>query len=53
VGFLTGGLLRYSEMLSPTAVLFWGQNFAKFRPEKYDFSIYKGGFSLEKMAQIR
>jgi len=30
--------------------LFW-QNFAKFRPEKYNFNLYKG-FSTKKMAQI-
>jgi hypothetical protein len=38
-------------MLPHTAVLFLGQNFAKFRPEKYDFNIFKG-FSMEKMTQI-
>jgi hypothetical protein len=27
------------------------QNFAKFRPKKYDFNLYKG-VSMEKMAQI-
>jgi hypothetical protein len=31
----------------------WGwQNFAKFRPEKYDFNLYKG-FLMRSIAQIR
>jgi hypothetical protein len=40
LSFLTGGLSWYSEMLAHTTVLFLGQNFAKFRPEKYDFNRY-------------
>jgi hypothetical protein len=31
---------------------FEGRNFAKFQPEKYDFSLYKG-FFIEKLAWIR
>jgi uncharacterized protein YwgA len=31
--------------------VFLAQNLAKFRPEKYDFNLYKG-FFMEKMAQI-
>ncbi len=31
---------------------FFGRNLARFRPDKYDFNLYKG-FSMEKMAQIR
>jgi hypothetical protein len=30
----------------------FGQNFAKFQPEKYDLDLYKG-FSMGKMTQIR
>jgi hypothetical protein len=33
-------------------VLFLGQNFIKFRPEKYDYDLYKG-FSMKKMGQFR
>jgi hypothetical protein len=38
-----------SVAVSSQAVFFWGwggegQNFAKFRPEKYDFDLYKGFF---------
>ncbi len=32
-------------------VLFFGQNFIKFQPEKYDYDLYKR-FSMKKMAQF-
>jgi len=32
--------------------IFYGWNFAKFWPEKYDFNPYKG-FIMKKRAQIR
>jgi hypothetical protein len=31
--------------------MFFGQNFARFRHEKYDFELYKGVY-IKKMAQI-
>ncbi len=31
------------------SVFFWGRNFARFQPEKYDFKLYKG-FFMEKLA---
>jgi hypothetical protein len=34
------------------SVFFIWRDFAKFRPEKYDFALYKG-FFIEKMTQIR
>jgi hypothetical protein len=33
-------------------MVFLGQNFAKFQPEKYDFDLCKG-FFMKKMTQIR
>jgi molybdate-binding protein len=33
-------------------VFCFGQNFAKFQPEKYDFAVYKR-FFMEKMTRIR
>ncbi len=35
-----------------TSVFFWGQDFGKLSPEKYDFDLYKG-FSMRKMTQVR
>jgi hypothetical protein len=32
-------------------VVFFGCNFTKFKPGKYDFNLYEGYF-MEKMAQI-
>jgi hypothetical protein len=32
-------------------IVFMGQNFTKFQPEKYDFDLYEGS-SMKKMAQI-
>jgi hypothetical protein len=33
-------------------VCFFGPNFAKFQPEKYDLNLYKGFTQGKKMAQI-
>jgi hypothetical protein len=41
-----------TRCLLQAVFFFFGRNFARFRPEKYDFNLYKG-FSMEKMGQIR
>jgi hypothetical protein len=39
------------EQLQHKCFPFLGWNYAKFRPEKYDFNLYKG-FFMEKLTQI-
>jgi hypothetical protein len=41
----------YETVVSLPVFMFW-RNFAKFRPEKYDFDLYKGFFMEKKRPKI-